>query len=240
VDKLVLDWNSPWLARLMEMTDALLAVSRGKFIIGQTDWHPGGDAIASFRDPQNLAIDMIEHLDEVKALLRRLEPDYFKLYNLFYDKLCAAGQPCTSWVPLVCDGRFYIPSNDFSCMISKRQFDEVFLPGIINECRFLDRSIYHLDGPNALRHLDSLLHIPELHAIQWVFGAGREGFWRWIDVYKRCQAAGKGIQINCTFDELDLIMETLDPHGVYLAMDGVPSREAALHMLKRLERWAVK
>ena len=240
VDRLTLDWDSPYLVQLHVMTDALLAIGRGKFITGMTDWHPGGDAIASFRDPQNLAIDMIEHLDEVKALLRRLEPDYFKIYNMFYDKLRAAGQPISSWVPLVCDGKFYIPSNDFACMISKRLFDEVFLPGIVNECRFLDRSLYHVDGPGALRHLDSLLAIPELDAIQWVFGAGREGFGRWIEVYKRCQAAGKAIQVNCTFAELNLIMETLDPHGVYLAMDGVPSREAALDMLKKLEHWALE
>ncbi len=240
MDRLTLDWDSPYLVQLHVMTDALLAIGRGKFITGMTDWHPGGDAIASFRDPQNLAIDMIEHLDEVKALLRRLEPDTFKIYDLFYDKLRAAGQPISSWVPLVCDGKFYIPSNDFACMISKRLFDEVFLPGIVNECRFLDRSLYHVDGPGALRHLDSLLAIPELDAIQWVFGAGREGFGRWIEVYKRCQAAGKAIQVNCTFAELNLIMETLDPHGVYLAMDGVPSREAALDMLKKLEHWALE
>jgi hypothetical protein len=125
-------------------------------------------------------------------------------------------------------------------MISKRMFDEVFLPGIARECRFYERSIYHLDGPGALRHLDSILAIPELNALQWVFGAGNEGFHRWVGVYRRAQAAGKGIQVNCSFDELDLIMETLDPHGVFLTMDGVPSREAALDMLKKLEKWAAR
>jgi hypothetical protein len=66
------------------------------------------------------------------------------------------------------------------------------------------------------------------------------GFGRWIEVDKKCQAADKAIQVNCTFDELDLIMETLDPHGVYLAMESVPSREAAPDMLKKLERWALE
>jgi hypothetical protein len=237
VDSLVFHPDNFYLRKLREMTDALLAVGRSKFIVGMTDWHPGGDAIAAFRDPQNLAIDMIDHLDDVKALLRRLEADYFRLYDEFYVKLRAAGMPITSWLTLVSDEKYYIPSNDFSIMVSKATFDDVFLPGIVNECRFLDRSIYHLDGPGALRHLDSLLAIPELHAVQWVCGAGREGFGRWIPVYQKCQAAGKGIEVVCSYAELDLIMETLDPHGVYLMMDGVPSREAALDMLKRLEKW---
>ncbi len=239
-DQLRLDWDSPYLKKLHEMTDRLLEVGRGKFIVGMTDWHPGGDAIAAFRDPQRLAMDMLDHVAEVKALLRRIEADYFRVYDMFYEKLRGAGQPITSWTPLVCDGKYYIPSNDFSIMISKRMFDDVFLPGIINECRFLDRSIYHVDGPGALRHLDSLLAIPELDAIQWVFGAGNEGFARWIPVYKKIQAARKAVQVNCDFSELDLIMETLDPHGVYLMMEGVPSREAAEDMLKKLERWAAR
>jgi hypothetical protein len=233
-----LDWDSPYLKKLHEMTDRLLEVGKGKFIVGMTDWHPGGDAIAAFRDPENLARDMVDHVADVKALLGRVEQDYFRIYDMFYDKLRAAGQPITSWTTLVHDGKYYIPSNDFSIMVSKRMFDDVFLPGIVNECRFLDRSIYHLDGPGALRHLDSLLAIPELHAVQWVFGAGNEGFARWIPVYKKIQAAGKGAQVVCVFSEIDLIIETLDPHGVFLTMSGVPSREAAEEMLKKLERWA--
>ena len=237
-DRIQLDWNSPWLAKLHEMTDALLEVGRGRFIVGMTDWHPGGDCVAAFRDPQNLAFDMMEHTEDVKAMLARIETDYYKVYDMFYDKLRAAGMPITTWTPLVHEGKYYLPSNDFSIMISKRMFDDVFLPGIAEECRFYDRSIYHLDGPGALRHLDSLLAIPELNAIQWVFGAGNEGFHRWVDVYKKIQAAGKGIQVICTYDELDMIMETLDPHGVYLAMSEVPDREAALDMLVKLEKWA--
>ncbi len=233
-----LDWDSPYLKKLHEMTDRLLEVGKGKFIVGMTDWHPGGDAIAAFRDPENLARDMVDHVEQVKALLGRVEQDYFRIYDMFYDKLRAAGQPITSWTTLVHDGKYYIPSNDFSIMVSKRMFDDVFLPGIVNECRFLDRSIYHLDGPGALRHLDSLLAIPELHAVQWVFGAGNEGFARWIPVYKKIQAAGKGVQVNCDFAEIDAIIETLNPHGVFLTMAGVPSREAGEDLLKKLERWA--
>lgn len=239
-DRVVLDWNSPYLKKLHEMTDAYLAIGKGKFITGMTDWHPGGDCLAAFRDPQRLALDMIEHIAEIKAMLPRITADYFALYDVFYDKLRAAGQPITSWLTLVCDCKFYIPSNDFSGMVSQAMFEDVFLPGIIEECRFLDHSIYHVDGPGALRHLDTLLAIPELDAIQWVPGAGREGFTRWIPVYRRIQAAGKAVQVLCRYSEIDTIIDTLDPHGVLLSVDEVPSRAAAEDMLKRLERWAAK
>ena len=232
-----LDWDSPVLKKLLEMTDALLEVGRDRFIVGMPDWHPGGDPVAAFRDPQNLAVDLLEHPGEVKALLARLEGDYFKVYDLFYNRLRAAGQPITSWLPLVHEGKYYIPSNDFSIMISKRMFDEFFLPGIQRECRFLERSIYHLDGPGALRHLDSILAIPELNALQWVFGAGNEGFEKWVGVYRKAQAAGKGIQVNCRLAEIPMILETLDPRGLFLMVDDMPDRDSAEALLAELVRW---
>jgi hypothetical protein len=237
-DALHLDWESPHLKWLHEATDALLEAGRDKFITGMADWHPGGDAIAAFRDPQNLAVDLITHPNEVKALLARLESDYFSLYSMFYDKLRAADQPITAWLPLASPSRYYIPSNDFSCMVSGEMFREFFLPGLTNECRFLDRSIYHLDGPNALRHLDDLMAIKELGALQWVPGAGNEGFVRWIEVYRRAQAAGKGLWISCALDEVPDVMAALDPHGVCLAVGGVPTLEAGEDLLRRAEAWA--
>ncbi len=215
----------------------VLEAGKGLFITGMPDWHPGGDAIAAFRDPQRLAVDMIENPDAVKKLLARLEGDYFRVYDLFYEKLKSASQPITSWTPLVADGRYYIPSNDFSIMISKAMYDEFFLPGIRRECQFLDHSIYHLDGPGALRHLDSILSIPELDAVQWVFGAGNEGFHRWIDVYRKIQAAGKGVQVICFYPEIDAIIQALSPCGLFLSVSDVPDRRSGLAMLEKLERW---
>ncbi len=127
----------------------------------------------------------------------------------------------TNWSGIVSAKKWYVPSNDFSCMISEALFDEVFLPGIAEECRFFEASIYHLDGPNALRHLDRLLAIPELNAIQWVYGAGNGRVSDWMPVYKKVQAAGKGFQLHPEPDELDLIFSELRPEGVWLEIIGV-------------------
>ena len=236
-DILRLDWDGPWMKKLIEMTDALLEMGKGKFITGMTDWHPGADAIAAFRDPERLALDVIEHKADVIRLLDRVTTDYFQVYDFFYEKLRAAGQPVTSWTPLVSKGKFYIPSNDFSIMIGPAMFKEIFLPGIVDECRFLDRSIYHLDGPGALRHLDILLEIKELNAIQWVFGAGNEGFHRWVDVYRKIQAAGKGAQVICDAGEIDQIIQALSPKGLFLSISGVRDLPMGEEILMKLTRW---
>jgi len=239
LDSLAFDWDSPYLKKLHEMTDALLETGRDKFIVGMTDWHPGGDGVAALRDPQTLALDMILHRDEVRRALDILERDYFAIYDVFYEKLRAAGQPITTWLTLMDDGKYYVPSNDFSIMIGTEMFEDVFLPGIIRECEFLDRSIYHLDGPGALRHLDAILSIDALDALQYVAGDGNWGYHRWVEVYQRAQAAGKAIEVFCELDEIDHVMDTLDPHGLYLSIFGTLTRDQAQGLLHKLEKWCV-
>ncbi len=237
-DKAVFNPEHPLFKAMLEFTHKLLEYGRGNFIVGLTDFHAGGDHLAALRGPQNLAIDMIENLDKVKSKLKSSMEGYFKVYDIFYNLLRSEGMPITSWTPLIHEGRFYIPSNDFSCMISKNMFDEVFLPDIIEECRFYERTIYHLDGPGALRHLDSLLEIKELNAIQWVCGAGNEGYAKWVKIYQKIQQAGKGIQLGVTLDELPMVFETLRPEGVWFYhIGGINCKEGADEVLKRISKW---
>jgi hypothetical protein len=135
-------------------------------------------------------------------------------------------------------GKYYIPYNDFSALVSPKMYSEFFLAGIIAECQFLERSIYHLDGPGALRHLDCLLGIRELDAVQWVPGAGREGFAKWVNVYQKIQAAGKSIIVYCDVDELPLLMQTLKPGGLALSIKGMLNSGMAANILSNLQTWS--
>ena len=239
--KVRLDMNHPLFKLLDTFVDRLTERGQGRFIPGLTDFHPGGDHLAALRDPAELAIDLLEEPEHVKNELAASTPEYFQAYNHFYNKIKAIDPdaPVSSWMgSLFGEGKFYIPSNDFSCMISSDMFEEFFLPGIAQECRFYDQSVYHLDGPGALRHLDMLLAIPELNAVQWVCGAGNEGFARWADVYRRIQQAGKGNILYVSLDELPLVFETLKPQGIHFSwIQGVEDEETAKTVLKRIAAW---
>lgn len=237
VDKLQLDTESFYFRKIVEMTDALLDAGRGRFIVGYTDLHVGGDAIAAFRDPQQLCIDMIEHPAEVRALCERITDDFLRVYDIFYEKLAAAGMPGTTWLGATCRGRYHVPSNDFSCMISDEMFEDVFLPGIARECAHMDRCIYHLDGPRALRFLDPLMEIPDIHAIQWVPGAGHDRWQDWVDVYRRIQARGKALCVGVRAGELNDFFQALRPEGTWLTVTGIKDQAAAAAALKAIARW---
>lgn len=234
----VFNENHPLFIKTVEYTKRLLEYGKDNFIVGLTDFHPGGDHLAALRDPQELALDMIDHEEEIRAKLISSRKEFFGVYNIFYNMLRGAGMPVTSWTPLIHDGSFYIPSNDFSCMISNEMFEDIFLPGITEECRFYERSIYHLDGPGALRHLDSILGIKELDAVQWVPGAGHEGYARWAPVYQRIQNAGKALQLSITLDELPMVFETLRPEGVWFSkIKGIYDRYTADEVIKSITAW---
>ncbi|MCK9222813.1 MAG: hypothetical protein M0Q40_09390 [Limnochordia bacterium] len=234
----VFDPEHPLFTATMRFTKELLQFGQGNFLVGLTDFHPGGDHLAALRDPQRLALDLIDHPVFVQEKLKQSTEEYSHVYGLFYELLRDAGMPITSWTPLVYPGKYYIVSSDFSCMISPRMFEEFFLPGLIEECRFLDRSIYHLDGPGALKHLNCILGIPELDAVQWVPGAGHEGYAQWVAVYQRIQQVQKGIQLDIDIEELPMVFETLRPEGVWFSsIRGVADQQTLEIVLRRIAQW---
>lgn len=110
--------------------------------------------------------------------------------------------------------RWYPVSCDFSCMISKDMYEELIVDEIEKETEYLDGSIYHLDGPGALKHLDRILKMPSLGGVQWVYGAGQPTASHWIPVIKKIQTAGKCVHIEVEPQELEIMLKEVEPEGV--------------------------
>lgn len=223
--------------KTIEMTDAYLHYGKGKFYTGITDLHPSGDALAAFRDPAQLCIDLIEYPQEVNKLLEYVTDTYLDVFNFFYDKISSEKQAISNTLAFASTRRWYIGCNDFSYMISKKMFDDIFLPQQIREFRNYDACIYHLDGQGAMRHLNSLLDLPEITAIQFVPDDCMNPA-KWIDVYKRFQAAGKAIHLFFVrAEEIDFFMENLRPEGVWMWVNDVKDKDHAADILKQVCRW---
>ncbi|MHC4561238.1 MAG: hypothetical protein ACYS8X_00530 [Planctomycetota bacterium] len=223
---------------LRDATDASLERGAGKWITGLPDLHTNGDLLASLLDPQQLALLYADDPAGVDAMCEHVREDFALMYDDVYNRIAAAGQPSTTWTPTLHMGKSFVLQCDFICMISPKDFQRTVLPLLEYEIGYLERSVYHLDGPGALVHLDALLET-DLNAIQWVFGAGQGNARDWIDVYKRIQAAGKGVQIFAEdLAEAKLLAEHLKPEGVWLCMYAQHSQEEAEALLTWAERWA--
>ena len=237
-DKATVNRNSEYFIAVDEFTRELLKYSKDKFAVGFTDFHAGADHLAALRDPAALCMDLIDNPGYVKEKLKASYEEYFKMYDYFYSLLTLEGMPTTSWIWLAAEDRYNVVQNDFSCMISSKMFEDFFLEGLMEECRRLDKAIYHLDGPNALRHLDMLLEIKNLPAIQWECGTGNEGFERWLPVYKKIQKAKKGMFLLPDISELDSIITNLKPDGIWFSrISGIRNKEDADMVIKRIAEW---
>jgi len=224
---------------LHRMTDLSLARGEGRWITGLTDLHTNADLLAALRDPQELCLELAEDIEAVRAACDHVT-DYFPLiYEDMYGPIAAAGHPAATWAPVLHRGRMYPVSCDLICMISPEMFARAVLPSLQREMQYLDRCIFHLDGPDALRHLDVLLAQEDLDALQWVYGAGNGPAARWIDVYRKAQEAGKCIQLLCEdLDDAMTVAENLHPEGLWFCPGGRYARDEAEAFIKHVERWA--
>ena len=234
-----LDFENEYWTAIRELTDLSLQRGRGKWLTAITDLHTNGDLPAALRDPQALCLEMADDIDSVRAACDYVTDFFPRIYEDLYDRIAAAGQPSMTWIPAPHAGKMYATSCDLICMISPEMFRTTILPCLIREMRYLDRNIFHLDGPGALRHLDALLELPEMNGVQWIFGAGKGPARKWIDVYRRIQAARKNMQIHCeSFDEAVWFTEHLRPEGVWLAVGRSYQRDEIEQFLRRMEGWA--
>jgi len=234
------DPENVYIRKIVEITSACLEAGKGIYLTGMADIHAGADLAAALRDHQQLCLDLADSGEDVHKLLETIRPAFFEIYNLLEAVIRGTGQTLMiSWLPLFSPGRYYIPSCDFSAMISPGTFAQFFLPELIDEIEWLDRSIYHLDGPRALCHLDTILAIPGLDAVQFVPGAGSMPAATWIPVCRRIQDAGKNIHMQIEPHEIDQFMEALSPEGVMLSITA-SSVEEADWLVQKTRGWKSK
>jgi hypothetical protein len=215
------DWENDYWRAIERMTDYALEICDGRFLVGITDLHGNYDILVALRDPQELCLDLMDDPELVRRAGAQVSRAYVAALERLYRKIAARGCGATTWLPMYHPGPAYVPSCDFWCMVSDDIARDLILPDIVEEMRPLERSIFHLDGPQALRHLDLLLDLPQLDAVQWVYGAGCGPAARWMDVYRRIQKAGKSFQVIAQ-DAADAfaVLEAVGPRGAWFVVDG--------------------
>lgn len=225
-----------WWKKMCEMTSAALDDANGDYIVGITDIHGGADGLVSLRGPQDAAFDIYDEPENFKRVVWEILPVYKEVTTKLHGMISAKQKVCSNWMGVIHPNELWYPTScDFSCMISGDDFDEFIMPELVAEIDWLPNSIYHLDGVDALRHLDALLGIEKLKGIQWVYGAGQPSAKHWIDVLKKIQGAGKCIQISCECDDLIPLCEQLDPQGVHFSCFP-PDKDSGEYLLKEMER----
>ena len=209
--------NAVWQS-LLKFTRLLAEHARGKYLVNVCDLHSNADALSAIRGPDRLCLDFYDCPELVERAMHDVRRVYQPIYNHLY---AAAGYShatgTSGWTPFWCEGKFATIQCDFICLVSPEISRRYILPALEEEAAFLDHCVYHFDGPGALPHLDDILSIKKIDVIQWVAGTGQPKMWmpEWRDVLKRCQKAGKGLQIHdLTIAEAKDVHRQLNPAGL--------------------------
>lgn len=188
------DPDNVWSRRIKDIYRAGLERWNGSVIMSFPDLGGVMDVVASMVGTENLLYALVDEPEEVERLVQETQAAWYEAYNDFAEVLKPQGA-YTDWNGLLSRDPAYVIQCDFCYMMGPDMFRRFVLPTLQEDARRLTNTIYHLDGIGELPHLDQILSIPQLNAIQWVYGTGKPGPYAWLDVYKKILDAGKQIMV---------------------------------------------
>lgn len=238
---LKLDPTNHWLRMHTETARASAALGRGKYAVGCPDLVENIDIIAALRDPQVFLMDMIERPEWVEEKVWEINQVWFDAYSRIYDLIkLEDGSACWGAFGLWGPGKTAKVQCDASAMFSPDMFKRFVVPALAEQCEWLDYAMFHLDGHQCLCHLDHLLAIEPLDAIEWtpdptVPGGGSP---EWYPLYRRILAAGKSVQaIGVEMNELIPLLDAVGGNGMYISVNSRGDRDAFELVAERAEAY---
>ena len=173
-----------------------------------------------------MCIDLVEQPEVIEKAMKSVRSLYAPIYEGIYKAGNMAKWGTIGWAPFYCEGKFATIQCDEICLISPEMARRFVIPALEEEADYLDHSVYHYDGPDALVHLDDILSIPGIDVIQWVPGEGNPPQIKWMDLLKKIQGKGKGLQICCSPEEVKIFHKELRPEKVLYDVTAISQREA--------------
>jgi len=208
----------------------------GKFLVSMPDNTGIIDCLAHLRGTESLLMDFIENRDWVKDCCKVIQNVWDKTTADIYDILapCNDGGSGIGWLNIWAPGKISQLQCDFSVMISTKDFKEMAVPELEACMEWMDYSLYHLDGVEQVRHLDALLELEKLDAIQWTCVDGQPPPTAYVDVLRRIQAAGKRLVIvHPELSIIETLSRELSSKGLLL-VTRTTDRLAAENLLKQV------
>ena len=221
-DDIVFNPNHPNYLLHKDLLKACKRKAQGHYYVGMPDLMEGLDVLAAIKGTDQVLLDTVMQPEMLEHQMQQINDIYFQVFDELYDIIREGDEMAfcyfSSWAP----GKMSKLQSDISTMISVDDYRRFVQPFIREQCQKIDYTLYHLDGVGAMHHLDALLEIKELNAIQWTPGVvePQGGSPKWYDLYKKILAHGKSI-MACwvTLDELRPLLDNIGGDGVHLEMD---------------------
>jgi len=232
------DPANKWWKIHRETIEETLALGRGKYLVGLPDLYGGIDTLGLMRGIEYFMMDLIERPEWVQEKTAEVDQVLFEVAELLFGMIrledgSTADQNFRLWAP----GATMHLQCDLSAMISPAMFEQFAVPFLTRQSQWFEYSMFHLDGQACLKHLDMILDIEEIDAIEWTPDpkGPQGGSPEWYDLYRKILDAGKSVQaINIWPDETLPLLDAIGGKGLYV-LGLFASEEEVEQVLKDVE-----
>lgn len=227
VDLSVIQFDAKRLEKHLETARYLVENAGGDYFVAMPDQCGTIDALGHLMGTENVMMAMMDQPEELERAVAKLNQGWATAVQAFYQ---ASRDNCDgsvhAWMNLWAPGLVQQMQCDFSVMISPEMFGRFAVPELEQQIAHIDYPVYHFDGVEQVAHLDHILGLEKLRAIQWTHVAGQPSAAHYIPVLRRIQDAGKGLIIMAPPGDVAPLMEGLSHRGLYLSTEADTPEEA--------------
>lgn len=227
------DLDGYWWDWLLDATSRAVKYGRNKYFVQPAYGATTGDTLGLLIGFGKALTYIKDNPQWVKRSLDKIADAIIRLYGELFPIVSPSGlEGYINWVGCWSASRNIALDCDIGNMVSEETFKDIFIPSIMKIMDIGKYSIYHLDGTEQLRMLDTLLNIRGLHAIQWAPGVGKEAIMHWVPLVRRIQDKRKSLVLYCTSQEVLPLLKEVRPEGLCLSVSCRDGSEAESLMEK--------
>lgn len=240
--------ENQWLKKHLKLVEDCKKYAGDDFYIAIPDLMENIDVLVSLRGAQSTVYDLIDEPEEMEERIGQVTDTYFEYYDRFYNlvKDSKDNSSCYTVFQIWGEGKTAKLQCDFSALMSPTQYREFIVDSLRKQAKQLDNVLYHLDGPDAIKHVDALMEIDEIDALQWTSGDhGPDGtLEEWYEIYDKARRAGKSLWIKVYSGEIDDWIRNVDrlvqrygSHSMLLFFNPMPIKDAEKLMAYAEAHW---
>lgn len=199
--------------------------SRGQCLLATPNLGGPCDILTNLRGATELCMDVMDDPGRVAAQAEAMMPARSEAEAFMGETAARHGAGLIHWHMLYSEAPYEIAECDLLFSVGPDIAEKVCLPDIERQSRQAPRCVFHLDGGGSARHIEALLDIPTIHAIQYTPGAGTPSALAWLDMFRLIQAKGRSLLVFAPIAEVPELVRALRPEGLAIQIDG--ARDAA-------------
>ena len=240
---LAFDPRNRWWQVHKSVYEKSMTVANGDYLVGYPGVGCNIEVLRALRGTEEFLLDLYDRPSWVRERLEEINAAFFEATDTTAHILRdTEGGITNAYFGIYGPGRTSLITLDPLAMISEGMFRDFVAEPLRELCRYCDFTLLHVDGIEALRHVDAILEIEELDAVEWTpcVNKPRGGEPVWYDLYKKILASGKSAQaIDVLPDQVIPLLDAVGSKGMFIWVnwEGKESRDRIEELIEKTDTY---